>query len=133
MGSRGMTHGKGPGRPKHQPLRTCLGCGQKKPKRELVRVVRTPSGAIEVDPTGRKAGRGAYVCPGESCLRTAVRGRRLERALEVAVPEEVLDLLAKAVSDGTGRVAEPSRPVETPRASRVSPPGTRSGRDPLKG
>lgn len=87
-----------PKRLKHQPLRTCLGCGAKKSKRELVRVVRLPSGVLEVDSTGRLAGRGAYVCPVEECLRSAVKGKKLERALEVPVPDEIVESLAQAVA-----------------------------------
>ncbi len=91
------------GRVKRQPLRTCLGCGAKRPKRELVRVVRTPAGPIELDPTGRRAGRGAYLCPGGDCLRAAMKGKRLERALEAPVPEEVYRALAEAIAGvGTG-------------------------------
>jgi len=92
----------GPKRPKHEPLRSCMGCGAKRPKRELVRVVRTPSGAVEIDPTGRRAGRGAYVCPTIECLKAAVKGKRLERALETPVPDEVLETLTRAVEASAG-------------------------------
>jgi len=100
---------KKPRRQKHEPLRSCVACGRKRPKKELVRVVRTPAGAIEPDPTGRLAGRGAYVCPDPGCLEVAVKGRKLERALKVPVPEEVLQALAVTVAgmeasdDGGGR------------------------------
>lgn len=60
-----------------------------RPKRELVRIVRTPEREVTVDPTGKLSGRGAYVCPDESCLNAAVAGKRLERALQHPVPEEV--------------------------------------------
>lgn len=86
-------------RPKHQPLRTCLGCAAKRPKKELVRVVRTPAGAITLDTTGRQAGRGAYVCPAAECLRAALKGKKLERALEVPVPDDVIEELTRAVAE----------------------------------
>jgi len=88
---------KKPKRRKHEPLRTCVGCGRRRPKRELVRVVRSPAGVIEPDTTGRLAGRGAYVCPNRNCLETAARGKKLERALKAPVPDEVLETLARAV------------------------------------
>ncbi len=99
-----------PKRQKHQPLRTCLGCGAKRPKKELVRVVRLPSGAIEVDPSGRRAGRGAYVCPDGGCLKAAVKGKKLERALDAPVPDEVMEVLAKAVAaTAVGVASVPTR------------------------
>ena len=62
------------------PLRMCTGCGEMKPKKELVRVVRSPEGEISLDLTGRKSGRGAYVCHNIDCLKAARKSRRLERA-----------------------------------------------------
>jgi hypothetical protein len=97
-----MTKAPKPRRPKRQPLRTCLGCGAKRPKKELIRVVRVPSGTVRVDASGRLAGRGAYVCPSEECLRGAAKGRKLERALEVPVPDDVLDELSRAVAAAGG-------------------------------
>jgi len=76
------------------PLRVCLGCQEKKPKQELVRVVRTPAGEVLLDPTGKKAGRGAYICPCEECLRKAVKGRRLEKNLQQHIPEELIASIA---------------------------------------
>lgn len=81
------------------PQRSCVGCQQVFSKRELLRVVRTPEGAVVLDPTGKKAGRGAYVCPRAECFDRAVRGRRLQRALEVEVPEDILVELKNALSD----------------------------------
>ena len=122
-----------PKRPKHQPLRTCSGCGGKRPKKELIRVVRTPSGGVEVDLTGRRPGRGAYVCPGGDCLKLAVKGKRLERSLEAPVPDEVVDALARAVaSAASGEPPAPARTAE-PAAVARRPSGGRSGRDPMKG
>lgn len=72
-------------RQKAPPMRLCLGCGAQRPKRELLRVVRTPEGGVRADPTGKLNGRGAYVCPDPECLHKAIRGHRLERALEVTL------------------------------------------------
>lgn len=66
---------------KHVPQRTCVGCREVKPKRELVRVVRTPEGNIELDNSGKKNGRGAYVCPNRDCWEKALTGQHLERTL----------------------------------------------------
>lgn len=76
---------------KRTPLRKCTGCGEMKPKKELVRVVRSPEGEISLDLTGRKPGRGAYVCPDPDCLRKARKARRIERAFSCQIPEEVYD------------------------------------------
>ncbi len=96
-------------------------------------MVRLPSGAIELDLTGRRAGRGAYVCPGEDCLRAAVKGKKLERALEAPVPDEVLESLARAVVQA-GTTAGP-KPGSTRPAGRPGEPGAPvlHGRDPMKG
>jgi hypothetical protein len=69
----------------------CVGCGQIRPKKELLRVVRTPDGVIEYDssPAGKKSGRGAYLCPSKDCLTKAVKGKRLEKALEQPISDEV--------------------------------------------
>lgn len=72
------------------PLRRCVGCQEMKPKRELLRVVRTPEGEILLDPTGKKSGRGAYICRSPDCLQAAVKGKRLERDLGHPISEEVL-------------------------------------------
>ena len=68
--------------PKHSPLRTCVECRQVRPKRELIRIVRTPQGAIEIDERGKAPGRGAYLCRDRACWERAIRHGRLERALE---------------------------------------------------
>ena len=73
------------------PLRKCTGCGEMKPKKELIRVVRSPEGEISLDLTGRKPGRGAYVCPRVDCLRLARKARRLEKAFSCPIPAEVYD------------------------------------------
>ncbi len=74
---------------KKVPMRSCCGCKEKKPKRELVRVVREPSGEVSFDITGRKAGRGVYICPEKTCLLKAIKSKALSRALECEIPDEV--------------------------------------------
>lgn len=73
------------------PQRMCVGCREMKSKKELIRVVRTPEGGIEIDHTGKRAGRGAYLCPLLTCLDQAVKGKRLQKALEKEIPVEVLE------------------------------------------
>ena len=81
------------------PLRRCSGCGQSKPKKELVRVVRAPSGEISIDLVGKKPGRGAYLCPDPDCLTKAKKKKALERCFEQPVPAEVYDALAVQLAD----------------------------------
>src|SRR3989440_9025788 len=73
---------------KHVPLRTCVSCRKTKPKRELLRVVRTPDGHVMIDATGKKSGRGAYLCSRYSCWENAIKKKRLEQAFEQAIAEE---------------------------------------------
>lgn len=73
------------------PLRKCSGCGEMKPKKELVRVVRSPQGEVSLDLTGRSPGRGAYLCRSSSCFAKARKARRFERALDCSIPEAVYD------------------------------------------
>ena len=80
------------------PLRMCSGCGQHLPKKELVRVVRSAEGELSVDLTGRKPGRGAYLCPKADCLRKARKARRLERSLDCQIPDEVYQRLEEELS-----------------------------------
>ena len=80
------------------PVRMCSGCGQHFPKKELVRVGRSPQGEISVDLTGKKSGRGAYICQNVECLRKARKAKRLERALECQIPDEVYGRLEEALS-----------------------------------
>ncbi|NLV21741.1 MAG: YlxR family protein [Syntrophomonadaceae bacterium] len=75
------------------PQRMCVGCREMKNKRDLLRVVRTPEGNIEVDPTGKKSGRGAYLCPNPECLSQAVKGKRLQKALEHQISDDILDII----------------------------------------
>jgi len=88
---------KQPIRPKHIPERTCIACRQIRPKRELVRIVRTPGGKIEVDPTGKGAGRGAYLCRQPVCWQDGLVKKRLEHALRAQLtPEDREGLLGYA-------------------------------------
>lgn len=77
------------------PMRQCMGCRERKPKRELIRVVRSPEGTVSLDFYGKAPGRGAYVCPKEECLKKAIRSKALDRNLEAEVPETVLEQLRK--------------------------------------
>ena len=81
------------------PLRMCTGCGEMKPKKELVRVVRSKEGEISLDLTGRKAGRGAYVCRSLDCLKKARKTRRIERSLDCLIPDEVYDAMEKEMAE----------------------------------
>ena len=78
---------------KKVPVRRCTGCREHKPKKELIRVVRSPEGEISIDATGKKSGRGAYLCADSACLAKARKTRQLERALETAIPDEVYEKL----------------------------------------
>ena len=82
------------------PMRQCLGCREMKPKKELIRVVRSPEGNISLDFMGKANGRGAYLCPDRECLKKAIRSRALERAFSQPVPEEVYDRLREELEAG---------------------------------
>ena len=81
------------------PMRTCLGCNSEKEKRELLRVVRSPEGEIALDFTGKKSGRGAYVCRNIACLKKVRKSRRLERSLDCAIPDEVYEKLERELEN----------------------------------
>ena len=87
------------------PQRMCVGCREMKPKKELLRVVRTPEEEILIDFTGKKSGRGAYVCPEDACLNRAVKQRQLERALERAISPEVVEQLRRQIQFSKPRSA----------------------------
>ena len=80
---------------KKVPMRMCVGCREMKPKKELLRVVRSPEGSLSVDATGRKPGRGAYVCRSAECLKKAIRQKQLERAFDCALQDEVKEALMR--------------------------------------
>ena len=79
--------------PKKIPMRQCVGCRELKPKKELIRVVRSPEGAVSLDFKGKLPGRGAYVCPDAECLKRAKRSKALERAFSAPLPEDVWQAL----------------------------------------
>ena len=82
------------------PQRKCVGCNEMKEKKALLRIVRSPEGEISLDLTGKRAGRGAYVCQSKECITKAVKEKRLERALEKPVSEEVYAKLLEDLPDG---------------------------------
>lgn len=71
------------------PMRQCVGCREMKPKRELLRIIRTTEDELFVDATGKKNGRGAYICPNRTCLERAMQSRGLERSLKIAIPQDI--------------------------------------------
>ena len=77
------------------PQRQCMGCRERKPKRELIRVVRSPEGNVSLDFGGKMNGRGAYLCLDPDCLKKAIRSKALDRSLEVEIPEDVYARLQK--------------------------------------
>ena len=83
--------------PKKIPMRQCLGCRQMKPKAELTRVVRSPDGQVSLDFTGKKPGRGAYVCKNAECLKRAIKSKAISRALGADTPNEIIESLVSAV------------------------------------
>lgn len=85
--------------PKKIPMRQCLGCREMKPKRELIRAVKSPEGEISLDFRGKKPGRGAYVCPDPECLAKARKSKGLERAFSMAIPAEVYEALEAQMSE----------------------------------
>lgn len=80
---------------KKVPLRQCIGCGEMKNKKEMIRVIKTADEEILLDATGRKNGRGAYLCPSMECMKKAVKSKGLERSFKMAIPKEVYDALEK--------------------------------------
>ena len=87
-------------KPRKIPQRMCVGCREKRDKKDLLRVVRTPEGSILLDGRGKASGRGAYVCPDIACLKKARKSKALERALETPIPEEVYDALESQMEGG---------------------------------
>lgn len=85
---------------KKQPMRKCTGCAEHFPKKELIRVLRTPEGEIVLDLIGKKSGRGAYICRNTACLKKARKAKRLEASLECSIPEEVYNRLEEELAFG---------------------------------
>ncbi len=79
------------------PMRQCMGCRERMDKRSLIRVVRGTDGSVSLDFSGKAAGRGAYICPRAECLKKAQKAKSLDRSLEVSIPQEVYDRLAKEI------------------------------------
>ena len=77
------------------PLRQCVGCGEMKGKKEMLRVLKTPEGEICLDTTGKKNGRGAYICRQKECLQKAIKNKGLERSLKMQIPQEVYENLER--------------------------------------
>ena len=86
-------------RMKKVPLRQCIGCQEMKSKKEMIRVIKTAEDEIMLDATGRKNGRGAYLCPSMECLKKAVKGKGLERSFKMAIPKEVYETLEKEMEE----------------------------------
>lgn len=84
------------------PQRQCMGCRERKPKRDMIRVVRKTDGGVCLDFSGKLNGRGAYICPNPACLQKAQKAKSLERSLEVPIPEEVYQRLAKEMEAAHG-------------------------------
>ena len=84
---------------KKVPLRQCIGCQEMKGKKEMIRVIKTAEDEIMLDATGRKNGRGAYLCPSMECLKKAVKGKGLERSFKMAIPKEVYETLEKEMEE----------------------------------
>lgn len=82
---------------KKMPQRSCIGCNLKKDKKELIRIVKNKEGQIQVDPTGKAAGRGAYLCNSVDCLEMAKRTKRLEKALETTIDEEIYEEIRRVI------------------------------------
>ncbi len=84
------------------PMRQCMGCRERMDKRSLIRVVRSTDGTVMLDFSGKAAGRGAYICPKAECLKRAQKAKSLERSLEVEIPQEVYDRLAREIEVQNG-------------------------------
>ncbi|NLJ34065.1 MAG: YlxR family protein [Firmicutes bacterium] len=86
-------------RKRRVPQRMCVGCQQMKPKRELIRIVRTPEEEIHIDPTGKRSGRGAYICPRRECLELALKQKALGKALKTVIPLEIVESLQQELAE----------------------------------
>lgn len=87
---------------KKVPMRQCIGCQEMKSKKEMIRVIRTPEGEICIDATGRKNGRGAYICHNMDCLKKAEKNHGIERSLKMQIPEDVYSRLEEEMNDIDG-------------------------------
>ncbi|MBM7854437.1 putative RNA-binding protein YlxR (DUF448 family) [Desulfohalotomaculum tongense] len=83
---------------KKKPMRMCVGCQEMKLKKDLIRIVRTPDETVEIDHTGKKSGRGAYICPQQECLEKAIKGKRVEKALKQSISSDVYEKLKQELN-----------------------------------
>ena len=81
------------------PMRQCIGCGEMKPKKEMIRVIKTAEDEIILDTTGRKNGRGAYICQESECLQKAIKCKGLERSFKMPIPKDVYEMLTKEMEE----------------------------------
>lgn len=109
-------------KPRHVPERTCVACKQQRPKRELIRIVRTPDGHIVLDPTGKKSGRGAYLCARRSCWEPALRKGTLEREFGMALPPEDRAALDAYVETLPVEAAPAAGPLRRKKAAGTAAP-----------
>lgn len=84
---------------KKQPQRTCMGCNEKKDKKDLIRIVKNKDNEISIDKTGKKEGRGAYICDDVNCLEKVIKSKRLERVLEIPISKEIYESLRGVIID----------------------------------
>ena len=84
---------------KKQPQRTCMGCNEKKDKKDLIRIVKNKDNEISIDRTGQKEGRGAYICDDVNCLEKVIKSKRLERVLEIPISKEIYESLRGVIID----------------------------------
>ncbi|WP_196594369.1 RNase P modulator RnpM [Pectinatus sottacetonis] len=84
---------------KKMPERVCVGCQKVRSKKELIRIVRSPDGEFSIDTTGKKSGRGAYICPNKECLETAIKGHKLEKSFKSAIDSSIYDKLRAGFSN----------------------------------
>lgn len=83
------------------PMRQCLGCREMRPKKELIRIVRSPEGSVSLDSKGKASGRGAYVCPNAECLKRAIKTKAVSRAFGLEIPQEIYDSLYLQMEEHT--------------------------------
>lgn len=114
---------KQPPRQKHVPLRTCIVCREERPKRELIRIVRTPEGRVLIDPTGKKSGRGAYLCARRSCWEPAVRKGKLEHEFSVTLQPEDREALEAYIETLPLEAATPPAASKSSSRGPVGPTG----------
>lgn len=84
---------------KKMPMRMCIGCREMKPKNELIRIVKTPDNNIGIDPTGKKSGRGAYVCKNDKCIEASMKENQLSKALDINVTKEIVSKIKEELSN----------------------------------